>query len=97
MNPIRSNWKVYRVTLENANQEYSQELNPAAMFVLAKGSNRTDSFRVSLKASQVQAGTEYISVFPGGQWNSLGKICGTKTIYLSSSNSGTVIEIEEWT
>lgn len=93
---MRTNWKVYVVTLTSANTQYSQTLTNRVKMVSAKCRDRSISFRVSLKDGEVASGDEYITIFPGGIWTVPEEIFSEKTVYLASSTAGAVIEIEEW-
>ena len=92
----RANWTVYRVTLTNANTEYSQLLPEDVLFVHVSTTSQIADVRLSLVASQVEGGTQYRTISAGTGWESQMPIIGAKTIYLSSDTAGIEVEIEVW-
>lgn len=93
---IRTNWKVYRLTLTNANQQYSQALTTRVKSITVRCTSRTIGFKISLIADEITSGTQYLTIYPSGTWMASEEIIGQKTIYVSSETAGAVIEIEEW-
>ena len=93
---MRANWTVRRVTLTDANTQYSQALTTECNYVLVTTTSDTASFKLSLIADQVDLGTKYRTINSGIAWESKMPMFGTKTIYLASATAGIEIEIEEW-
>ena len=92
---IRSNWRVYNLTLTNANTEYSQALTDVAAFVAIQSRNPGVDLQFTFTSGET--GTLYKTIYGGSQWESLGPIHGDKTVYFRCGTAGVVVEIEEWT
>lgn len=91
--PYLGTYTTYRVTLTNANTEYSQVLNSRAARISVSAEVLTSRLRFSFTSGA--SGTGRI-VFEGAEWVSPGFMRGDKTIYLQSPQAGTVAYIEEW-
>ena len=86
-------YTVTRLTLTNANQEYSQALSDRSTKVTISSDDLTSQILFHLTSGSSGTGKR---IFQGAEWHSPGVIFGAKTLYAQSPNAGTVVVIEEF-
>ena len=92
-----SNWKAYAgLTLVNADTEYSQALSSDVKFIAIKSRSAMSDLKISFVSGE--SGTNFTTIFGGAEWRNPEKLQtpNSETIYVQSSQAGTVVEIEEW-
>lgn len=93
-NSILKNHNIIRITLTDANTEYSQVLSERPVKVTLSADDLTSQILFSFTSGASGTGKR---VWNGAEWTSPGFIFGTtKTLYLQSPNAGAVAVIEEW-
>lgn len=92
---VIKNYKLYRLTLTNANTEYSQVLNTQPTYVRIHCEDLTSQMRISFTALGSATGEV---VFPGAEWSTPEPLqMADKTIYIQSPNAGAIVDIIEFT
>lgn len=84
---------IHNLTLTVGDYEYSYELpNNTRKF----GVRPRDGATIKVSLTSGESGTNFITVSNGGWWHDLVGLSQQKTIYIQSSEAGSVVEIEAW-
>ena len=89
-----SNYTIYRLTLTDANTEYSQAITAQPCRFTVSLDDLTSTARFTLTSGASGTGKR---IFQGGEWHTP-KPFGAfaKTIYAQSPNAGAILVIEEY-
>lgn len=94
MNDLCRNYTLYRLTLVNANQEYSQVLKTRPSLIRVHCEDLVSSLRISFNSGGSVAGEV---IFPGAEWGTpYALVMPDKTIYMQSPNSNVIVDIMEY-
>lgn len=90
---IVKNYSTARLTLTNANTEYSQALSERLTRITVSSDDLSSQILFSFTLGASGTGKR---IFQGAEWTSPGYIIGSQTLYAQSPNAGAVVVIESW-